>query len=101
MFKENVITEEVIEKTYFCDICKEKMSKFRKCSICKRDICMIHATYEYGEGDSYEVYCLNCWNIGKPFRRKIKEEDERSYKVQEDLAEEWRKAALKNVGDIK
>lgn len=101
MIEEKVITEEVIKETYFCDICKEKMTKFRKCAICKRDICMMHARCDYGEGDSYDVYCIDCWNIGKSFRQKMEEESERSYKVIENLDKEWRKAALKNVGDIK
>ena len=99
MMKEEVVTEKVTKKTYFCDICTKQMDKYRKCAICKKDLCREHAVYDYGEGDSYEVYCIDCWNIGKDFRQKMKEEDERSYKIQEDLDKKWRKLALLKAGE--
>ena len=62
----------------YCDICESKiplglLCQKAECSICKKNLCEKCIGHENDTcGDYREVYCVNCWEIGKEYRNKIK-----------------------------
>ena len=62
---------EVIEK--YCDVCKNKSEKLKRCCMCNIDLCFACISQEVNDGGDYsDYYCNNCWDNGKLFRDKIK-----------------------------
>lgn len=78
-----------------CDICGAN-AKGRQCRICGRDICNIHAHWEYDRygGDYSEKYCIECWEIGKPYRDKLEELEKKYGSEIARVEEEWKSEAL-------
>ncbi|MEA3317560.1 MAG: hypothetical protein U9R54_06345 [Bacteroidota bacterium] len=61
----------------FCDDCGEKINWDLQCSVprceyCGKDLCEKCIEYEAPTtGDYREVYCKSCWEIAKPYRKKM------------------------------
>ena len=95
--------EEVEITEIYCDFCKEETvvnyahSGHRGCVICERDGCKKHLVLDDYDGDYCDAYCESCWEIGKEYREKIKEEEEAFDRKIKKLNEGWReKAIIKN-----
>lgn len=63
--------------TYTCDVpgCSEPASwdpRFRSCFMCKGDVCATHRVYD-SRDDSGPMFCVTCWAIGEPYRKKIRD----------------------------
>jgi hypothetical protein len=88
----------VEQEEYYCDICEKKANC--QCHCCKKDLCYSCAVFDNNNGnDDYpDKYCKSCWEIGKPFREKIEESSEKSYKEEERLKAEWFKLAREKNG---
>lgn len=82
---------------YTCDLCGARASG-RKCCICGIDVCDEHAHREYDKwgGDRSDKYCVDCWEIGEPFREKMKETENRLYNEVDNINKEWRNTAMDN-----
>jgi len=82
-----------------CDAidCKEKITStgygYRgSCSLCKRDICRTHTTYDPDEpGDYPDNFCPKCVEIWIPMRREM---NERHWEEEERLEKQARKLSL-------
>lgn len=87
----------VIETTTHvtCDICggpgTVKGIPWQTCIICKRDVCFHHSREDprYNWGDYSDYICSECYEIGKPYLEKIKEEETRHEKTLECLEKKW------------
>lgn len=80
-----------IEERY-CDICGSKSGYFkRSCQICRRDLCEKHQHWE--DQDGHDVYCIECWKIGEPYRKQIEIIREDYDNRVEGLEEAWREKA--------
>lgn len=79
MIKEEKTAQEIIIKHRHCDDCGNEINNRMACNtticeICHKDICRKCIGYEAeNSGDYRTVYCNKCWNIGEPYRQKIKE----------------------------
>lgn len=98
MKKNRTETKEIEIVEIFCDICGEP-AKGRHCRICHRDICRNHAYRHWDEwgGDSSTKYCIECWEIGEPFRRRKSVLSEIYDQEAEDLEVAWEKKALEQI----
>lgn len=80
-----------VEEIY-CDICGSNSGYFkRSCKICRRDLCEKHQHWE--DQDGHDVYCLECWKIGEPYRKQIEVIEEDCYSRMEVLKKDWREKA--------
>lgn len=88
--------EEIIME-YTCDICGKPASG-RKCHICTIDICEQHTHREPDKwgGDYSDKFCIECWEIGKPFREKMEEVENRLYNEVGNINKEWKIMAIDN-----
>lgn len=89
------VEENVVE--YTCDICGKPASG-RKCCMCAIDMCEqdTHREPDKWGGDYSEKYCIECWEIGKPFRERIEEIETRLYKEVDNINKEWKNVAIDN-----
>lgn len=95
--------ETVTKKTVmrFCDDCHTPIDwhlqcSVAKCEICGADLCDTHVAHENSTGGDYrEVYCKTCWDIGKPFRKKIDILENREYQLGKDWKEAGKAARKK------
>ena len=86
MIKQEQITEVKTISKLFCDDCHTEMRYRRTCVCCKKDMCEKCVGHEHNDGGDYsDYYCWTCWNIGEPYRDKIKELEEQI----ETLNDEW------------
>ena len=105
MIKETERTIKKKEQHRYCDFCSLKAEvqyESNTCSICKRDVCKKHKIQSLNN-DSWSDYtdfiCLECFEISKPFHEKMKELEEQSDKLYEEMefkCKENRKNKLKN-----
>ena len=63
----------------YCDDCGKKINWDLQCSVsrceyCGKDLCEKCIEIEKStDGDYREVYCKTCWDIAKPYHKKIDE----------------------------
>ena len=75
MKETKILMKEVEVTTHFCDMCNVPKISKNKCCICSIDICQSHTYKDYEEYDydyGGDKYCLNCWDIVKPYKDRIK-----------------------------
>lgn len=78
MKQEESLSQIVSVIKYYCDDCGIQLHRnmacsVAKCEICGKDLCDKCVGHEDQDtGDYRTVYCSSCWNIGKPYRDKIK-----------------------------
>ena len=102
MIKEETVRELVIrkKKIFICDICADSatynsgccgVSDFMKCDICGRLVCRNCRYLEWKYNGDYPDgrYCIECWELGKHYRKRISRLENRI----DELDEEWRKVA--------
>lgn len=87
----------VVKKTssttnrYYCDFCAVE-SKGVRCSMCGKDICKAHRTYDPQDySDNPEKYCPNCWNLSE--REAFYEYKTESELKLDELEEAWKTKA--------
>jgi len=84
--------EQVEVTEIYCDICGSESGYFeRSCQICRRDLCEKHQHWE--DNDGHDVYCLECWKIGEPYRQQIEVIREDCDDRIEGLEKAWREKA--------
>lgn len=98
MIKKIIKTEEVSYNEKYCDVCGTniKMSMActsARCEICGKDLCEKCIGHEENTmGDYREVYCKQCWDLGKEFNKKIEELENEI----ENLTKTWHKLCIEN-----
>jgi len=85
MKKQEQITVIKTISKLFCDDCHSEMRYGRSCYCCKKDMCEKCVGHEENDGDYSDYYCRTCWNVGKPYREKIKELEQQI----DTLNDEW------------
>lgn len=81
MYKNILVTKEVMERHKFCGVCDIEIPiglacSATRCQICQEDICEnCIGTEKESAGEYRQVWCKNCWTIGEKYRPKIKELD--------------------------
>ena len=89
--EKQIETKEITTKIRFCDDCGDEMKHIpysytsTACEICGKDICKKCVANEEYNGDYIDVYCFNCWDIGKTYRKQISLLENSI----EELYEEW------------
>jgi hypothetical protein len=98
MIKKRLETRQIELEERFCDICG-KPAKGRHCLICERDLCNDHAIRKNEEwgGDHSDKYCIPCWDVGEPIRKRKQELTEIYEKELENLEEEWIRRAIHEI----
>lgn len=87
MYKEVKIQKEFIEHHKYCDVCGVEINTRLACSdaqcqICRKDICeKCIGTEKDTFGDYREVWCINCWEIGRKYLPDIIELEEKTIKL--------------------
>lgn len=100
MWTETKIQEEMIENHKFCDVCGAEIRIGLACSAaycmyCRKDLCENCIGHENSTMVDYrDVYCKQCWELGKQYRPII---EELHLKI-ESLYKEWQdKCKLKGA----
>jgi hypothetical protein len=87
-------------KIGLCDICGTEIAYLRKCKLCDKKICFKCGVWYdiVGCGDCVKPYCIECWELGIPYRTEIEQliikhnnkiiklEEKWSNRVKQDLA---------------
>lgn len=100
-----------IDVTYWdikCDLCGTSeitpipQQSFKRCEICRRDMCNECRRSDYGGGsDDYpRLLCEDCWNTGEEFRKLIDIEEERHGDAIDDIYKRWDIKAREYVKDL-
>ena len=83
-FEEKTLQTVTIKHRY-CDICGSEVTKLNSCTCCGKDICLKCVGYSTNDSDYPDYYCVKCWNIGKPYRKKIRELEQQI----DNINQEW------------
>jgi len=101
MIKKSIQTKEITSVQIFCDRCGEEIRSTygsKICPMCGRNVCSKCGHFYESDilvpdsfyGDYPEIVCKECWKIGEPFIKKIKEKEEEFEDLKEKLLEEWK-----------
>ena len=102
MIKKEEKMKKVIVTTYYCDIDGCESHGKNTCCMCKRDICDKHRIHDDRWGGDYpDIYCTECWEIGKKYRDASKQIETDADDKMEEQDNLWKEEALKNINKEK
>lgn len=89
--------ETIHRKVKHCDICDKETSLFgsKSCCICNIDLCEEHAIKNpQNHGDYPDVYCKQCWKIGKQYREEIFKLEEKISQIEDEWINKAKSAKI-------
>lgn len=85
-------------KISICDICGTGVTYPRECKLCGKKIChKCRVWYDImGCGDCIEPYCIECWELGTPYRTEMEQLIIKHNNKIIKLEEEWANSVKQN-----